>query len=326
MGRSCGLQSEHLFAGTLVLITSDPEPVQDRPADVRPGMSALRTRQWEVCFAAVSESTPRRVRRPSWKACCRACARRRGSTVRRGRYRGAMSSRPDRRRVRIPPEAFRGALLASGPESTVIDPVELAERVRSACLEAALAAYEQAGISGLCGEGRWELAVQAIKTLELAPLLDTPTPETERGSMQRIEPLRRLSSEHHTGLVIARRARELAREPHDARDAAWSDLRQRFADELEPHFKLEERGLLPALQAVGEAALVERTLAEHRAMRAMIEAGGCEELAAFARLLTDHIRFEEKELFDTAQRVLDVETLARLRDLHDREAAPVCRA
>lgn len=48
----------------------------------------------------------------------------------------------------------------------------LAEQVRAACLEAALAAYEQAGIAGLCGEGRWELAIQAIRTLDLARLLE----------------------------------------------------------------------------------------------------------------------------------------------------------
>ncbi len=33
---------------------------------------------------------------------------------------------------------------------------KVAEVVRSACLEAALEAYEDAGISGLCAEGRWE--------------------------------------------------------------------------------------------------------------------------------------------------------------------------
>jgi len=143
--------------------------------------------------------------------------------------------------------------------------------------------------------------------------------------MQRIESLRRLSSEHHSGLVIARRARELAGEAPDAREAAWADLRQRFDDELEPHFKLEERGLLPAMQAAGEVLLVERTLAEHLRMRAMMDAGGPENLAAFAEALTDHIRFEEKELFETAQRVLGAEMLARLQDLHDREPAPVCR-
>ena len=50
--------------------------------------------------------------------------------------------------------------------------IQLAETVRQACLRAALDAYENAGISGLCGEGRWELAVQAIRELELQPLLD----------------------------------------------------------------------------------------------------------------------------------------------------------
>jgi len=57
----------------------------------------------------------------------------------------------------------------------------LAEKVRSACLQAALDAYERAGIAGLCGEGRWELAVQAIQTLDLAQLLDEdPEPATDR--------------------------------------------------------------------------------------------------------------------------------------------------
>lgn len=142
--------------------------------------------------------------------------------------------------------------------------------------------------------------------------------------MQRIEALRRLSSEHHSGLVIARRAREQGGTPAD-REAAWADLKQRFADELEPHFKREERGLLPALQAAGEGVLVERTLAEHLRMRAMIDTGGPEQLAAFAEALTDHIRFEEQLLFETAQRVLGAEALERIQSLHDREAEPVCR-
>lgn len=51
------------------------------------------------------------------------------------------------------------------------DPRQLAEAVRAACLEAAARAYEDAGISGLCHEGRWEIAVQAIRTLDLGPVL-----------------------------------------------------------------------------------------------------------------------------------------------------------
>lgn len=48
---------------------------------------------------------------------------------------------------------------------------QLSEVVREACLQAALEAYESAGISGLCAEGRWELAVQAIRTLDLQQIL-----------------------------------------------------------------------------------------------------------------------------------------------------------
>jgi hypothetical protein len=43
----------------------------------------------------------------------------------------------------------------------------LARVVREACVRAALDAYEQAGVSGLCVEGRWELAVDAMRSLDL---------------------------------------------------------------------------------------------------------------------------------------------------------------
>lgn len=44
---------------------------------------------------------------------------------------------------------------------------ELAEQVRSALLQAAVEAYEDAGLRGLCAEGRWEAAVGAIHSLDL---------------------------------------------------------------------------------------------------------------------------------------------------------------
>ncbi|MGE5155640.1 MAG: hypothetical protein ACM3ST_16720 [Bdellovibrio bacteriovorus] len=52
------------------------------------------------------------------------------------------------------------------------DQMELAEIIRAACLQAILEAYEDAGISGLCGAGRWEIAVQALRGLDLRPLVD----------------------------------------------------------------------------------------------------------------------------------------------------------
>lgn len=44
---------------------------------------------------------------------------------------------------------------------------QLAEAVRQACLKAAREAYENAGISGLCEEGRWECALGAIRALDV---------------------------------------------------------------------------------------------------------------------------------------------------------------
>ena len=48
---------------------------------------------------------------------------------------------------------------------------DLAKSIRDTCLQTALQAYEDAGIQGLCEEGRWEAAVGALKSVELAPLL-----------------------------------------------------------------------------------------------------------------------------------------------------------
>jgi hypothetical protein len=47
----------------------------------------------------------------------------------------------------------------------------LAEAVRDACVRAALDGYEQAGMSGLCAEGRWEMAVDSMSSLDLAAVL-----------------------------------------------------------------------------------------------------------------------------------------------------------
>jgi hypothetical protein len=48
---------------------------------------------------------------------------------------------------------------------------DLAKRIRQACLEAIIQAYEDGGIQGLCAEGRWELAVSTLRGLDLTPLL-----------------------------------------------------------------------------------------------------------------------------------------------------------
>jgi hypothetical protein len=54
------------------------------------------------------------------------------------------------------------------------DPLELAGRVRNACVLAALDGYERAQIAGLCQEGAWECAVDAMRTLDLRTILQQP--------------------------------------------------------------------------------------------------------------------------------------------------------
>lgn len=144
--------------------------------------------------------------------------------------------------------------------------------------------------------------------------------------MQRSPALRQLSIEHYRGLVLARRAREQARTDPVQQAPVWAELRAAFVRELEPHFQTEERGLLPALERVGEPELVTRTLEEHRQLRALITQGDASDLAAFAQALSDHIRFEEQILFETAQRVLDEATLTALAKQSAREARPRCDA
>jgi len=51
------------------------------------------------------------------------------------------------------------------------DAATLAEAVRRACLDAAVKAHEDAGFAGLCASGRWDRAVDAIRDLDLGPIV-----------------------------------------------------------------------------------------------------------------------------------------------------------
>jgi len=59
----------------------------------------------------------------------------------------------------------RADAVSAGPAAA------MAEAVRAACIDAALRGYEEASLSGLCGEGALECAVSAMRTLALEPVL-----------------------------------------------------------------------------------------------------------------------------------------------------------
>lgn len=126
--------------------------------------------------------------------------------------------------------------------------------------------------------------------------------------MKRHAALQQLSREHHTALKLARQARLACDSGHAAAiGEAAQAINACFPDELETHFQIEETDLLPALLAIGENEAVRRTLADHAELRALnrqLKQPDRASLARFATLLADHVRFEERELFELAQRLL----------------------
>ncbi|HEY8379877.1 MAG TPA: hemerythrin domain-containing protein [Nannocystis sp.] len=130
--------------------------------------------------------------------------------------------------------------------------------------------------------------------------------------MKRDPRLHGLSSDHHHALVLAHRLAQRV-----AEGSADAEVARRFAEdfarEIAPHFEIEEEVLLPALRAVGEVGLAQRTETEHAELRALVavaRTGGCEELGRLAQRLREHVRFEERELFPVCEAKLPDAVLA----------------
>lgn len=134
--------------------------------------------------------------------------------------------------------------------------------------------------------------------------------------MKRASQLRELSSDHHLALRIARDAKKaLANGDQNRMIEMQADIMQRFQNELEPHFKLEERYIAKPLQNVADAAILEQFHNEHAQLRSWIDAqhDAASFLAGFGPLLEQHVRFEERELFEVAQKLLDQTALDELQ-------------
>lgn len=128
--------------------------------------------------------------------------------------------------------------------------------------------------------------------------------------MKRSPALLKLSREHHTALSLALRIERATNAA--AQDVLLATLPALFRGELEPHFQEEEKALLPQLAQAGETARVARTLEEHRQIRDLVgrmTEGDRTSLKAFGALLKAHVRFEERELFVVAQRLLPADYL-----------------
>jgi hemerythrin-like domain-containing protein len=142
-----------------------------------------------------------------------------------------------------------------------------------------------------------------------------------------------LSRQHQHALALCVRI-ERASPIADSELGAWeAEIRQLFAQEINIHFAAEEAVLFPVTRKFAElSALVEELSSEHTVLRqdfAQAEAGSlsAEGLRRFAERLSAHIRKEERQLFQSAQELMNAEQLATLgRQLEDalKDTAQAC--
>ncbi|MBL8488035.1 MAG: hemerythrin domain-containing protein [Rhodocyclaceae bacterium] len=136
--------------------------------------------------------------------------------------------------------------------------------------------------------------------------------------MKRSAALAPLSREHHRALVFAWKL--LRAGPGEAEDLTGR-IPVMFQRDLEPHFQAEEESILDGLRHSKHIDLVSRTLAEHARLRALASPEGIRREGApeaFAKLLIEHVRFEERELFPAAERFLGLAD-AEPADAQERE-------
>ena len=136
-----------------------------------------------------------------------------------------------------------------------------------------------------------------------------------------------LSQQHHNGLalcVLTRRSLAAGTSPENIAKLAKRVI-DRYELELVNHFEIEEQVLFPAC---GPLPIIEELLREHRAVEALVgelrSAPSPDMLEQFCELLTTHIRKEENQLFEQAQRSLPREELDRLGQEIDARAVRIC--
>jgi hemerythrin-like domain-containing protein len=145
--------------------------------------------------------------------------------------------------------------------------------------------------------------------------------------MKRATELRKLSDDHHQGLVQARRLRKAATgegiEPLEETARTFLKFWQR---ETSAHFRKEEEVLLPILERYGQDVnerLVMEMLAQHAQIRGLVMklsdeyAEGDtqpETLRNIGERLEAHIRLEERQVFPMIEESLSKEALKEVAD------------
>jgi hemerythrin-like domain-containing protein len=137
--------------------------------------------------------------------------------------------------------------------------------------------------------------------------------------VRRSAELRGLSDDHHRALVLAKLAKTAATtQEGDEVGALWHAIKREWETGLARHFAIEEAYLLPPVRMAGGEALASRVEQDHTAIRDHVLSGPFDEigLRQFAERLSDHVRFEERELFPFAEAKLTQSDLDRIASAH----------
>lgn len=144
--------------------------------------------------------------------------------------------------------------------------------------------------------------------------------------MEKPEPIKRdkalepLSHDHHHGLMFCWKIKQGLKKGVSA-ERIMAYARHFFVEQLEEHFREEEQFLFPLLGMENE--LVIQAVDEHKELRALFfdeknKGKACE---VIAKKLKDHIRFEERVLFNEIQKKAGKEELQKMnQQLHSRPA------
>ncbi len=135
--------------------------------------------------------------------------------------------------------------------------------------------------------------------------------------IKRHESLQQLSREHHFGLLFCWKLRQ------GMKFGVEMERIQSYADwfwenNQIKHFDLEENKLFPILGM--DHPKVVRAIEEHRQIEAYFKGGinDLDDVSALDKLLVEHIRFEERDLFNEIQQIATADEL-KLLDEHDHQ-------
>jgi hemerythrin-like domain-containing protein len=143
-------------------------------------------------------------------------------------------------------------------------------------------------------------------------------------AMLRDKSLIPFSHQHQHALALCVRIdRALKAGPLDEKAlAGWqAEIARIFATEILVHFAAEEQILFPAASRFGPLRLiVEALLRQHTTLRSYAEKAktrelDAEELLGFAETLSNHVRAEERGLFEGCQKLMAPEELALMGKL-----------